>query len=280
MIAIDQHIVNVNTENEEFFKSGDSSSFEYDLNFLQTEKYQYVSVIQAEIPKSFYNIDDPFNFFYLNEGTGDIKIILTEGNYDRFTFITEVKDKLNTLGTRTYEMELIEPLNKWKITVSPYTDGVDTIQIKSDYYLFRQLGFLKNTTNTFDSNGELISTRVVELSSNPNIFLRTDMPLLNINDNELLQVIPTTQILPFSYITFQQNDLIDTARRVDIKKGSRNVYRFFFTTGQRTQTNDEQVGQFRPIDFNGVGLSFTLLFFNKVNIGKILKDTNKILLTK
>lgn len=279
MIATDQHIVNVNTANKNLFKSGSSGDFIYDLNMQQSEQYEYVSVIQAEIPKSFYNVDDPYNFFYLIEDGNQITISLTEGNYDEFTFVDELSTQLTNLSTNNivYTVELLESLNKWKITATQ-NGGIPpiTISINPYNYLYRNLGFFKNNIETFDLNGILISPRVVELSPNPNIFLRTDMPLTNINDNNLLQVIPTTQVLPFSYITFRNIDLIDTARKCNLTKNTQHTYRFYFTTDDEDQGTNNQ---FRNIDFNGVEVSFTLLFFNKINIVDYIKDTNKILLT-
>lgn len=104
-LIVDKRIISLSSNHGTKLNGTSNSSVSfYFQNMLRREPdvvYAEVGVISAEIPVSFYTINNSNNtisFAYRNVGTGlysiDYSITLTNGNYTATTFITELSSKM------------------------------------------------------------------------------------------------------------------------------------------------------------------------------------------
>lgn len=93
--------------------SGDNNfNFRYKINLPVDADVNRICLLDAQIPKSYYVVQDNYNTFQLSENGVTRTITLTAGNYNRKTFSQYLTTALNTGGvgytyTVTYNLSLI-----------------------------------------------------------------------------------------------------------------------------------------------------------------------------
>ena len=73
--------------------SGTHSDFSFVLEFQ--DDYDHAVVLQVNIPKSYYIVQNGLNTFILQEGLSSVVITLPYGNYSRLSFRTQLQSSLN-----------------------------------------------------------------------------------------------------------------------------------------------------------------------------------------
>ena len=74
--------------------NGNNSDFTYLID-MQGVSYQYAVILQANIPKSYYLVENGYNIFHLQEGELLIPITLPPGNYTRSSLKSTLTNLLN-----------------------------------------------------------------------------------------------------------------------------------------------------------------------------------------
>jgi hypothetical protein len=238
--------------------NGTDSNFSFKIDIDQTINYDRVAIVDASIPKSYYLIQDGRNTFTLQEGINTITITLTPGNYSRLSLKTSLQTKLNESSTFDYIVSYSSSPSyddgKFIFTVSN-NSGTQPQFIFSDY-LYEQLGFNRNSTNTFTAN-VLSSTNVINLQPETTLMIRSDI-CQNRNEN-ILQNISSSGNSDFSYIVYQNFNLDIYSKTMN--SNTSNTYNFILT--------DEDGNE---INLNGLNMIFTLLVYKSDDFNEKVLD--------
>lgn len=233
--------------NSEDRLSGTHENFSFQIKHDLTN-FTRVALMAASIPKTYYLIDTGNDTFVLREFDGDKTITLDHGTYSRSTFATNLQTKINAAATGTYTITFPtgnDP-EDGKFTFTR-TGGTGTAQpsiVLSNDELYEQLGFDRNSTNTFASD-ILKSTNVIKMQVEDIITIRSDLVA---NEGQVLQQMYTGNYLAFSFVAFVNQGMPFYTKKLGSKKG--NVYQFKIT--------DENG---RLLILNGLNVEFTLVFF-------------------
>lgn len=268
---LDKHIIYVNSRNR---ISGTDSNFSYLIDLSGTQKnFDKVVVLSAIIHKSYYLIDSS-DTFTLVEGLLNVSISIDPGNYNRRNLASTVQEALNSASPNNwnYSISFSSPndvdTGKYTFTVTGNTPDTSGVAIQPQFIFgnsfYQQLGFDKNSINTFVSN-TLISTDVINLQIEDSLFIHSDI-CQNSGDN-ILQEIIVSNTTSFGSVTFQ-NPTPDAYSK-KITTNSNNVYNFYLT--------DEDGF---PIDLNGQNIVFTLMLYKENDLYKLLKDFAKYIVSK
>lgn len=248
--------------------SGSNESFlSAPIIISATNSYDSVVVSQVSIPKSWYNVPSLFNYIDLVENGNTTRISIPPGNYNRNNMAL-VLSSLMTSGSllgKTYNMtysNIAVQADTGKYTFS-YTPVLitDVISIQIDgVSLFQQLGFERNSLNTYNGSGVLVSTNIMNFQIVSSIFITSDMCVEEGTLQELHNVGITQSN---AYIYFQQIEFDLTSKQLLTK--SNNSWNF--------SISDEFE---RPIDLNGVPYELSLILYNRSDLHQLQKDQLKI----
>lgn len=243
---------------------GTNENFSYKLDIDKNKEYDKVVVLQASIPKSYYIVQENSNFILSEDGI-EIIITIPIGNYNRNSFKNVVQSLLNTnspndfIYSITYEnISITQDTGKYYFTVSN-NSGIQPILIFSNK-LFQQFGFDEDSQNQFSSD-QLVSTNSINLDSESNIFIRSDI-CQNINSNNVLQEIYSSGNKSFSNILFI-NYNIDAYSKPFIPKS--NIYNFYLT--------DEDNNL---LFLNGQNVNLTIMIYKYNNTDALIRRIIKI----
>jgi len=153
---------NENNSNCDFFLDRIIDSPRQDLGML-------VSVLDAEIPYSFYNISDEIGNNKLT--INSIEISIDEKNYSAFNIVDAFNEKFTTIQGLSITMSFDDNTNKFTL-VSPTNFTINSTT------MVKELGMddLPQTTTTY------ISNKVCNLAGTSSIYIRSDnMNIQNIN---------------------------------------------------------------------------------------------------
>jgi hypothetical protein len=230
--------------------------------------YDAVVVSQVSIPKSWYNVPARFNYLYLVENGNTITISLPAGNYNRNNMATVLSALLtsSSVSGKTYTLSypnvnIQADTGKYTFSYTPFNLG-DTISIDvDDVSMFQQLGFNRNSTNSFnDITGQLVSSNVINFQIINSIFITSDMCV----EEGTLQELHNVGInLSNSYIFFQQYNFDLTSKQ--LLTNSQNSWTFALT--------DEFD---REVDLNGVPWEMSLIIYNRTDTHQLQKEELKI----
>lgn len=228
--------------------SGTHSDFAYELN-MEGIKYKYASVLQANIPKSYYLIDEDHNSFFLIEDDLKVLITLPQGTYTRSSMKSVLEKLLNELSPNNLTYKIIIPKSN-EAETGKYTFIRDDEEKNISYFQFfnsvyEALGFNPFSINEF-VNKVLVSTNVIKMGIEDSVYIHSDL-VQNGNDN-ILQEIYTSSSIDYGNIIFQNTEATLYAKI--IASNSSNTFRFYFT-------DEADV----PINFNGVNCLLTVLLF-------------------
>jgi hypothetical protein len=242
----DNYIAYVNSYNK-LVATDSTSNFTVMINLPKNNNFNKVVVLQMSIPKSYYLIQNGYNTFNIYEPQNSSYHVITlkVGNYSRSLFMAELIRAIQYSAvpacTGLYGVSFSSSTGKWTFSVTGLTQQPSIITTTN---LFEQLGFSKNTTNTFSSYS-IVSTTCVKLQVEDTLFILSDC------SNALSGVIQDVYCnsSDFSNIIFNQYNE-DLYAKTFIRNNN-NVFRFSLT--------DEN---FRPIDLNGLNMNMTLCFYH------------------
>jgi hypothetical protein len=71
--------------------SGTDGDFLYNITIPETADYDHVVLNQISIPRSFYDIEAPYNTFILKENSTIINCTISEGMYNVYSLILQIQ---------------------------------------------------------------------------------------------------------------------------------------------------------------------------------------------
>ena len=135
---LDKRIINLASQHGDRLNGSYNSNVSfYFHNLLKAEKsiaYVEVGVVSAEIPVSFYTINEYNKYFYFEYKLvgGSTLVgtpILNQGNYSATTFITEIKRAINTIINSlevylTIQLDRLTGLLIWTMPINSVLDEI------------------------------------------------------------------------------------------------------------------------------------------------------------
>lgn len=248
--------------------AGTTDNFTYEINIPGGANYDSVSVVQCNIPISYYLVQDGFNTFHLQEGATVATVTIPPANYSANSFALVVAPLINSVSPNhwTYTMTLpnafTEPnTGKYTFTVSGNTSQPSFIFTDNVNELF---GFPPNTTATFVAD-TLISQNVLKFILEDTLLIHSD--ICDNGENGILQEVFSNNTRQFSNVTFQNPDIECYSRKLRTTQSS--MYTFALTN---------EYG--RPINLNGLNMTFTLVLFKRNDFSSVLKKYIKYQLSQ
>jgi len=246
----DTRIVNLSSIYGEKKNGSLRSIIDYEFPSLIDHKadvaYVEVGVVSAEIPVSFYTINEYNNTirFIINAITYNIELL--KGNYNATTLIAEIVSKINTaVGSDPVSIALNKINGKLEWTND---SAIDTFSLeKSGTTLWYILG-LDDDVDSYDANLTIIPPFPLNLLGTNNVSIRTDnLATMNYNSKEgsnsnVLANI-SVDASPFGILLYKNTSITYNILRV------LDVNRF------RISLLDDNSN---PIDFNNGNWSITL----------------------
>jgi hypothetical protein len=237
--------------------SGTDSNFSYKIELPKDKIYDRVVILNASMPKSYYLI--PKNsFLTLRELTTDVNITVPPGNYNRKSFATVITNLLNSNSPNGWIYTIAYPdaftnadLGKYIYSVSG--NGVNQPSLIFNTQLYKQFGFNKGSTNVFVSN-QLTSVNVLKFQSEDVILIHSD--LVDNGGDDILHEIYSNGSPNLSNIVHECFAPENNSRILSTSNSG--VYRFTITD------EDNNI-----IDFNGLNITFTVLFYKKDTINDL-----------
>jgi len=244
---------------------GTNSSFISKPIDLGINKYDSVCLVQASIPRSFYNVPSGYNTFTLFEPTGSktITITMTPASYNKINFAAVLSTTLTAASlasgnswtyTVSYPSSAVGDTFKYTFSVTG-NSGVQPQFIFTDK-MFRQMGFDENTTYNFSASS-LVSANCINLSYVTRAFIKSNV-CLNAQD-AILEEILNYGSYPMLSLCYYQQVSIDLNTRV-YNDTAINSWNFTLV-----DSFDQQ------IDLNGVPWSFSLVFYKRNDTHEIHK---------
>lgn len=256
----------INSKNR---NTGVCENFTYTIQLYANDNFDRATVMQVEIPKSYYLIQANANTFTLTQGVTVTTITIPIGNYSRRSFQTTIQTLLNTAATGgrlfTVSWPAVSQPNTGKYTFS-CTDvsGIEPILTFADSNVAECMGFNRNSTNQF-SSFILESTNVINLQLENTLYLHSDLCSNGIDD--VLQEIYCTNEPTNSFITWLNPDPDTYSKK--LVTNAKNNYRFMLT---------DEFG--KPMQLNGIDMQITLLLYKRSNADEAIKNYIKYRITK
>ena len=234
--------------------SGTSSDFLYRID---AQEYNSVCVISANIPKSYYLIQEGQNTVIFTENTIPRTITIPKGNYSVADFVSVVLALLN-IGSIIYSITF----NKYSslMTITATGGTVNNIIFPSSSSLYRQFGFEYDSTNALIAN--TITSPNLPLYQLTNIiFIRSDIHETTestLGGNILQSISAVNQPNMYS-ITYQNSTDPNLIKK---RYNKTMIARFWITDADGFILN-----------LGGLPVNIELLFFNYNDSGEIIKKS-------
>lgn len=245
---------------------GTNSSFISKPVGLGINKYDSVCLVQASIPRSFYNVPSLYNTFTLFEPVGSITITVTMSiaSYSRTNFALVLATTLTSASLSSgngYTYAVSYPSSSvgdtFKYTFSVTGNAGSQPQFIFTTAMFRQMGFDENSTNTFVSSS-LVSTNCINLSYVTRAYIKSNV-CLNAQDS-ILEEILNYGSYPMLSLCYYQQVSIDLNTRL-------------YNDTAINSWNFTLVDSFdQLIDLNGVPWSFSLVFYKRNDTHELHKS--------
>lgn len=242
-------------------------SNQIDMNF--EGDYNRVTVLQSQIPVSYYVIGAGANFFTLTEGSNSISITITPANYNVFSFASTVSALLTANSPNAYTYTINYP----NAYTSPDT-GLFTYQVNSiaktvsltfptKSPISEQFGFVTGSQNFFNVNGlvqTLTSTNVVNFTPENSLYIRCNFcdGESTSEQSDVLFAVYGSNVEPYSTITFTNPAPLETSKRL-ISRDRSLVF----------SVCDENA---LPIYMNGGNIQMTLLFYKDITVNTSIEE--------
>jgi len=251
---------------------GENSNFISNAVELGINKYDSVCLVQASIPRSFYNVATGYNTFTLREPAPllrTITITMPVGSYNKINFASVLATTLTAASLAsgnswTYAVSYPSALvgDTFKYTFSVSGNGVNQPSFIFTSNMNRQLGFEENTTYAFTASS-LVSANCINLSYITRAFIKSNV-CLNAQDG-ILEEILNYGSFPMLSLCYYQQLSFDLNTRT-------------YNTSSANSWNFALVDSFdRLIDLNGIPWSFSLVFYKRNDTHQIHK--NELMIT-
>jgi hypothetical protein len=250
--------------------SGTNSDFISRPVDIGLNRFDSVALLQASIPKSYYNMPSGYNTFTLTEKAVSTTITIPIGSYNKINLASVLSTLLTTGSTTlgnnwTYVVSNPSPTVadtfKFTFTVSGNGAFQPTITMSSTSP-FRQLGFEESTAYPFVAN-VLVSVNAINLAYVLRMFIKSNISD-TATDGILDEILSVGSFAPQSVLFYQQYN-IDLNTKV-FNSSNSNSWNFSIV---------DSYGQL--IDFNGISWAFTLVFYQRNTTHELHK--NELMIT-
>ena len=224
--------------------------------------YDRAAVLSANIPKTWYMVQDGLNTFELVEGVSTATITIPAGNYTQNSFamlkmlLTAGSPNAWTYSVAIPNMLLQADTGKYTFNVTG-NGGTQLLFVLGSNNIYKQMGFSPSTTYAFTLNS-LVSQNISNFASKACLFLRSDMCYNTLTGDNILQEIYSGGTRYNSYIPFTNFNPELNARTLVNKS---QVYNYYLT--------DEN-----GIDLvlNGINMVFTVLVWKSSHFESLVEN--------
>jgi hypothetical protein len=253
-------IINFNSKDR---VSGTNSNFNSIPVDLGNNAFDTVCLVQASLPKSFYNMPSGYNTFTLRENSTSVTITIPRGSYTRINLQSVLASVLTAASPngRTYTVSY--PASTVADTFH-YTFSVNSAVIAVQFIFnstspYRQLGF-EIGTYTFTpaiGSSSLESVNSLNLSYILRAFIKTDL-VADATDSILEEILNFGSYPASSVVHYQQYNFDMNSRKLSLT--SKNSWNFVL-----------QDAFAQEIDLNGIPWAFSVVFYQRNKTHEIHK---------
>ena len=253
---------------------GTNSSFLSQPVDLGNNQFDSVCLVQASIPKSFYNVPSGYNTFVLREFDGltttNTTITIPPGSYTRINLQSVLSTILTNASpdgltyTITYPASTAADTFHYTFNVN-VGSGYDISFILTDRSPYRQLGLEIGTylfTDTSLTNSALESVNAINLSFILRAYIKTNL-VIDATDNILEEILSLGSYPANSVVHYQQYNFDMNTRKYN--KSGTNSWNF---------TLVDSFDQL--IDLNGIPWAFSVVFYQRNSIHELQKSELQI----
>ena len=258
--------------------SSTSNIFQASLDLQDSDAYTHVTLLQCQIPISYYTISQGYNTFKLKENNTTVTITIPIGNYNVSSFGGVVAQllTLNSPNGLTYTITFpnsysVNNTGLFTYTVNSISITVSLIMIASNF-LNEQFGFNSGSTSTFtrgtspSSTSTLLSTNVVSFVPESHLLIHCN--LVNSRGSQWSDVLEN---INFGNNTIYGNQSWINPAPIETARECCSI-----TSAQAQFSITDEYGT--PIYFNGLGVQLSLMFFRLVDV-QLTLDKSEILQT-
>lgn len=185
-----------------------------------TSDYDMCSLISAQIPVSFYILQDGYNTFTLTEGGQSIIITIPPGNYSVYSFQSTVGALLTASSPNGYTYSLLFSNIFTQVDTGKYTfQSSNTVtqisfQFPANNAVSEPFGFDPGTTVYF-TNGTLQSKNVVSFIPETSVFVHASFVqgATQSGFTDVLACIFSSNAAPYSTINYINPQIYETAKQ-------------------------------------------------------------------
>ena len=248
---------------------GTNSSFLSEPVDLGNNGFDSVCLVQASIPKSFYNVPSGYNTFTLQENSTSVTVTVTPGSYTRINFQSTLATLLTAASPNLLTYTVSYPASTSPDTFH-YTFSVNSAVIVCRFIFttispFRQMGFETSTTYTFTpgvGSSSLESVNAINLSYILRAFITTSL-VLDATDGILEELLNFGSFPANSVMSYQQFNFDMNTRKYNTS--STNSWQFNLV---------DSFGQL--IDMNGIPWAFSVVFYQRNSTHELQKTELQI----
>lgn len=218
---------------------GTTSDFTYKINLKPNHRFNYMAVVSANIPKSYYLVEAARDnaVFILTEGASSIAVTLPDGNYNVTSFQPLMEDALNAASVamgHAFMYDITFPntntetqTNKFTYSVSNNTGIQPSFTFGSNSTgMSNMMGFDDNTVNTFVAD-TLVSTITVRFQHTFYVQIKSSsarQPNSGDEDTSILATLPVGNTLDGNFINYELIELADAG--VELTNPNSNQFTF------------------------------------------------------
>lgn len=242
-------------------------SNQIDMNF--EGDYNRITVLQSQIPVSYYVIGAGANTFTLTEGNSSVSITISPANYNVFSFSTTVGALMTSNSPNGYIYTITYPNSYTSPDTGLFTYTVNSIAktvsltFPARSPLSEQFGFVNGSTNYFLVSGSvqtLNSTNVVNFTPENSLYIRCNFcdGESTSEQSDVLLAVYGSNVQPYSTITFTNPAPLETSKRLT----SRDRNLVFSVCDENAQ----------PIYMNGGNIQMALLFYKDETVNTSIEE--------
>ena len=253
-------IINFNSKDR---ISGTNSNFNSLPIDLGNNAFDTVCLVQASLPKSFYNMPTGYNTFTLKENATSVTITIPRGSYTRINLQSVLASLLTAASpngrtyTVSYPASTVADTFHYTFTVNSSAIAVQFIFSSTSPY--RQLGF-EIGTYTFTAgvgSSTLESVNSLNLSYILRAFIKTNL-VADATDSILEEILNFGSYPASSVVHYQQYNFDMNSRK--LSPTSKTSWNFVI---------QDSFGQ--EIDLNGIPWAFSVVFYQRNKTHEIHK---------
>ena len=231
--------------------------------------YNRITVLQSQIPVSYYVIGSGANTFTLTEGNSSVTITIPPANYNVFSFSTTIGALLTASSPNGYTYTITYPNAYTSPDTGLLTYTVNSIAktvsltFPSRSPLSEQFGFVSGSTNFFSVSGAvqtITSTNVVNFTPENSLYIRCNFcdGETTSEQSDVILAVYGSNVQPYSTITFTNPCPLETSKRLT----SRDRNLSFSVCDENSQ----------PIFMNGGNIQMTLMFYKDITVNTSIEE--------